>query len=363
MLKGRGIMTMIDSSNAGEHSYPVYGRQFKSYRWYKPVIAAVLFIFFYLLLAVMLFFGVAYFIGGGTLAFDLMLKNNVFTASYDDMDLANAWQSVLGLGSVAVMIPALWLTSVIVRDRPFSSYSSARGGWSSKVFWKAFPIAFICISVPIAIKDIFFEHDIKDFEMKYTLIGLAVVTVLGPLQCIAEEYAFRGLLMQTFGSWFRLPAIAVIFSSAVFASMHPYDMIGKIGILVSGLVFAVTAWIGRGIEVSSAFHICNNMTIFYLQGMNLSTISTESKMSDLIFEICTGAAFIALIYIASRRHNWFNSIRRDDLAAWNQKIDEKVARKEAKKAAKAEKKAEQTVEIAEEAGAHEESAPGKHFKQ
>ena len=212
-------MSIINSSNTKEHTYPTYGRQFRSYRWFKPIIAGILFMFFYLLLAVILIFGVAYIIGGGTPDLAGLLSSKIFTKSYDDMDLANAWQSVLSLGSVAAMIPALWLTSVIVRDRPFSSYSSARGGWSSKVFWKAFPIAFICISIPIAVKDMFFEHDISDFEMKFTWFSFLVVTILGPLQCIAEEYAFRGLLMQTFGSWFRLPAVAVILSSAIFAAM------------------------------------------------------------------------------------------------------------------------------------------------
>ena len=38
-------------------------------------------------------------------------------------------------------------------------------------------------------------------------------------------------------------------------------------------------------------------------------------------------------------------------------------RKEAKKAAKAGRKEEKTAEMNEETGAHEESAPGKHFKQ
>jgi len=352
-------MSIIDSSNAKQHSYPTYGRQFKSYRWYKPLIAGALFSFFYLLFSVIIVFAVAFIVAGGTSLANELMNSNVFATSYDDMDLANAWQSIVNLGAVVVMIPALWLTSVIVRDRPFSSYSSSRGGWSSRVFWKAFPIAFICISIPIIVKDVFFEHRLSDFEMKFTWISFAIVTVLGPLQCIAEEYAFRGLLMQTFGSWFRLPVIAVILQSLIFAVMHPYDMIGKIGILVSGLVFAVTAWIGRGIEVSSAFHICNNMTIFYLQGMNLSEITTESNINDLIFEICTGAAFVLLIYIASRRHNWFNKIRRDDLAEWNKRIDDKLALKEARAEAKAEKKAAKAVP----AGAHDESAPGKHFKQ
>ena len=275
------------------------------------------------------------------------------------MDLANAWQSVVSLGSVAIMIPALWLASAIVRDRPFSSYSSSRGGWSGKVFWKTLPIAMVCISVPAVIDSLFVEHGIDNYRMGFTLASFAVVTVLGPLQCIAEEYVFRGLLMQTLGSWFRLPIIAVILQSVIFALMHPYNTIGQIGIFVSGCVFALSAWIGRGIEISSAYHIVNNMTIFYMQGMNLATIDSQSTMHDLMLELCTGAAYVLIIFIISKRHNWFNKIRRDDAAAWNQKIDDKLARKEAKQTAKAEKRAEKNAPI----GEHEESAPGKHFKQ
>ena len=352
-------MSIIDSSNTKEHSYPVYGRQFKSYRWYKPIIVGVLFLAFYVALAAILTMTIVHTTYGGLPTLDELKRSTIFAMGYDDMDLANAWQSVLSLGAVAIIIPALWLASAIVRDRPFSSYSSARGGWSSKVFWKAFPVAFVCISIPILVDELVYKHNIDNFQMKYTLASFAVVTILGPLQCIAEEYAFRGLLMQTFGSWFRVPVIAVILQAAVFAAMHPYNMIGKIGILVSGLVFALSAWIGRGIEVSSALHIANNMTLFYLQGMNLSTIDSTSTTHDFILELCTGAAYVILIFIISRRHNWFNKIRRDDAAAWNGRIDAKIAKKEAKATAKAEKKAEKTAPI----GTHEESAPGKHFKQ
>ena len=82
-------------------------------------------------------------------------------------------------------------------------------------------------------------------------------------------------------------------------------------------------------------------------------------MRSLIFETITGAVFVLAIFIISKRTNWFSRIRKNDLAAWNKKIDEKAARKEAKKAAKAEKKAAKNAPI----GEHEESAPGKHFKE
>lgn len=351
-------MSIINEQNTKEHSYPVYGRQFKSYRWYKPIVVAVLFLIFYFVLAAVLTAAVVYITYGGLPTLDELKTNTIFASGYDNMDLANPWQSVMILGSIAAMIPALWLASGIVRDRPFSSYSSARGGWSSKVFWKAFPVAFICISVPILIDELVYKHNIDNYQMKFTLASFAVVTILGPLQCIAEEYAFRGLLMQTFGSWFRVPVIAVILQAALFAVMHPYNMIGKLGILASGCVFGLSAWIGRGIEVSSALHIANNMTIFYLQGMNMSTIDSTSTTHDFILEICTGAAYVLIIYIISRRHNWFNKIRHNDLAAWNGRIDAKIAKKEAKAAAKAEKKAAKNAPV----GTHEESAPGKHFK-
>ena len=155
-------MSIINEQNTKEHSYPVYGRQFKSYRWYKPIVVAVLFLIFYFVLAAVLTAAVVYITYSGLPTFDELKTNTIFASGYDNMDLANPWQSVMILGSIAAMIPALWLASGIVRDRPFSSYSSARGGWSSKVFWKAFPVAFICISVPILIDELVYKHNIDN---------------------------------------------------------------------------------------------------------------------------------------------------------------------------------------------------------
>jgi hypothetical protein len=80
---------------------------------------------------------------------------------------------------------------------------------------------------------------------------------------------------------------------------------------------------------------------------------------DLIFDLVCGVVFVLIIFIISKKTDWFNRIKRDDAAAWNTKFDEKIARREAKEAAKAEKKAAKNIRT----GAHDESAPGKHFKQ
>ena len=103
-------MSIIDSSNAREHSYPVYGRQFKSYRWYKPIITAVLFFGIYTGFALLLFAGVMFAIRNEVTPDTIQsVLASIFATDYDSMDLANPWQNIVSLGGVAVMIPALWL--------------------------------------------------------------------------------------------------------------------------------------------------------------------------------------------------------------------------------------------------------------
>ena len=323
-------MRYIDETHRKERSYPTYGRQFPAYKWYKPILVGIVFLVFYLILTVGLIIGMGVFKGVSTGNSDMSELFAQLELGYDGMDMSDPMQCLYSLGGIAIMIPALWLASLIVRDRPFSSYSSSRGGWSSKVFWRVFPVAFLCITIPILFMELVVHHHYSDFSVRFTLGGFIVLTILGPLQCIAEEYIFRGFLMQTLGSWVRVPIIAVIIQSLIFAAGHPYNRIGQIGIFITGMVFAVSAWLGRGLEVPAAMHICNNMTIFYLQGLNMTTISSQSDMEEIIFDVVTGAIYLIFIFALSKKTKWFDRVRKNDLA----KAREKYARKAAKKAAK-----------------------------
>lgn len=120
-----GKMSVIDSSNAKEHSYPVYGRQFKSYGWYKPLIVFILFLVIYLILGMALSAAVAYINYGGLPTLAELQTSKIFYSGYDDMDLSNTWQSVAGLGVIAVMIPALWLTT---KPERFGSFLRLKNG-------------------------------------------------------------------------------------------------------------------------------------------------------------------------------------------------------------------------------------------
>lgn len=326
-------MYVIDETNSKQHSYPTYGRQFLTYRWFKPIFVAILFFVFYLGFNIAMIVAIAV-AQGVTNYTDLVQIQDLLSIGYDDMDMADTLKNIVSLGSVVLMIPALWVARIIVRDRPFTSYSSSRGGWSSKVFWKVFPIALLINGGVIIVTELIIHGNYKNFDLRFTIASFVVLTILGPLQCIAEEYTFRGLMMQTFGSWFRVPVIAVMLQAVVFMLSHPYNMNGKIAVLISGLTYGASAWIARGIEASSALHIANNMTIFYLQGLNLTTIQSEVDMEAVISDVIVAVLYLTVLYIMSKKSNLFHTVRKDDLAKANEKTQAKIDRKAAKRAAR-----------------------------
>lgn len=296
-------MYIIDESNTKQHEYPTYGRQFNTYKWFKPVIFA----------AVMGAFYVAF---GFLLVMLLLGDTESRGLSYADLNFQNIPMTVFILGSVAIAIPAVFIASKIVRDRPFSSYSSARGGWNNKVFI----VGLLAAAVTCLLPRLYLTAKSTGFtpENKITALTLLIIIGLGSLQCIAEEYLFRGVLMQTIGSWVKIPALAVLIQAIVFVFPHAYDMYGLLTILVSGIAFGAVAWITRGIEASSALHIMNNVPIFYLVGAGLSGVSGSSNLITIVYTLCVNGVFVLIMLILRMKTHLFDEVRKDDLAVWNE---------------------------------------------
>ena len=302
-----------------EHEYPTYPRRFISYRWFKPLLAGLLFSVLYLGANVAIVLAGAINQGG------LESVMNI-AGSYDNMDVSSAPGILLNLGTLAIAIPLLALTALIVRDRPFSSYSSARGGWDWGLFGRMMLLALVICGVPNLVW-ILLDHE--PLNNQFTIATFLLLTVMGPLQCIAEEYMFRGLIMQTFGGWFRLPAAAVILQALIFMAMHPYNLTGKLTILATGCMMGLMAWISRGIEASSAIHIVNNMVAFYADGLGIGAIGSEVSTLDLAMTLIIDAAYVAALLIL-RKKGFFDRIKRDDAAEFNAKVAPKYAKRDLK---------------------------------
>lgn len=291
-------------------TYLNYPKQFNRYTWFKPLLVTLVAFGFYLVFSVVL--SIVCYVLAANQGIDL---TDIMTGGYDKLDTYSPVGALMSLGSIAIAIPALIIGNRIINYRPFSSYSSARGGFRFAVFAKCFAAALILVALPIVVQS--FLTGEKTGVVKFTVIGFIFCTVLGPMQCVAEEYIFRGLLMQMFGSWIKIPVIPIVLQTLFFTALHPYDIIGVIDVAVMGILMGVCAYFCKGLEASCALHIANNMALFYLTGFGIGKISSSSTVVDLVSSLLICCLFTAFVIFADKKLGWFDRAKKDDVAKFN----------------------------------------------
>jgi len=276
--------------------YLTFPKTFEKYRWYKPILVFIIgsIIYFVLTLLLDAAFSAIY---GDT------LLDSIINGGYEVMDTAIG--QIFSDLSIIIIIPSLYLATIIVNDRPFSSYASSRGGWNYKLFLKAFIIPFIVFLIVG-----FIESAINGFSGNYhfSIQFFIISLIFVPLQGIAEEYVFRGLIMQTFGSWFKIPILAIILQGIIFAVSHGYNLIGNIEIFIFGIVMGFLAWKSNGIEVSSAIHTANNLSISFLVMFGIQSSTSTVEIHDAAIAIITDIVLCILIYYIANKTGWFGEI-------------------------------------------------------
>ena len=327
----------ITEENKKQYEYVTFARQFDSYRWWKPFFTIFFTVLFYFVFATLLL--------AATMAGDFMWTGGDLNGfmerlqgGYDNMIITDVTGVVLNLGLVAVAIPAFILGRAIVHERSYSSYSSSRGGWHHTIFIKSLFIALIVCALPILAYTWYFT-DHGEISREYSRVALGLLIVLTPLQCLAEEYIFRGLVNQTLGAWLRLAPIAIIVSAVGFTYLHPYNMNGQIAIFVFAVSMGVVSWASRGIEATSALHIVNNLVCFLLEFFGITKISSEVSTEDMILDITINLTFVAVILLIRYKTDWFDRIKYHDAVEWNEDRAAKKAKKAAIKQAKRERRA------------------------
>jgi membrane protease YdiL (CAAX protease family) len=99
-----------------------------------------------------------------------------------------------------------------------------------------------------------------------TIALFAIVLITTPLQAAGEEYAVRGLVQRSVGSWFGPPrvafAVSTAFSAVVFAAIHAASDPWLIGAyLVYAVALSVAARGTGGLEASVLIHSLSNLVI------------------------------------------------------------------------------------------------------
>ena len=166
------------------------------------------------------------------------------------------------------------------------------------------------------------ENYVVNFNFQPFLILFFIVVLLLPIQTSAEEYLFRGYMMQNLGiitgnRWFPLIA-----SSLAFGLLHGANPeIEKFGNVVfifyigSGLFAGIMTLMDEGMELALGWHAANNMITALLVTADWTALQTHSVLKDIsnpesmpLSDVLIPVLifFPIMLYIFSKKYNWSN---------------------------------------------------------
>ncbi|TMR08113.1 CPBP family intramembrane metalloprotease, partial [Nonomuraea turkmeniaca] len=140
------------------------------------------------------------------------------------------------------------------------------------------------------------------------LPALIVIVLLVPFQSAAEEYVFRGWLLQAVGAHVRNPVWGIVIGAALFASVHGYSWMGLADVFVFGAVMGWLAVRTGGLEAAIGLHVMNNMLAFGMSAAagDLEDALIQSKVvvpwqAIVGVVVQLGAYAFGVLYLAKKR--------------------------------------------------------------
>jgi len=137
-----------------------------------------------------------------------------------------------------------------------------------------------------------------DFSHPGLLLMVVLLLVLIPFQAAAEEYVFRGYLMQLVGTWLRHPAFAILLPVPLFVLGHGYDVWGAASVGLFAVVAAWLTWRTGGLEAAIALHIVNNLMIFLLG--SVAVVDANATSGSPVDLLGSAAAMLVFAVVADR---------------------------------------------------------------
>jgi membrane protease YdiL (CAAX protease family) len=285
-----------------------------NWRWWRPLVAVAVFLGFFLASQVLL--AVAYFVPIGIQRGPEGVADLSAKLQEGALDPTDPLVLSLSLVSLVVLLPVIMLSARIARLGPYGLLSSVR----MRVRWRWLAWCLLPLLVLGTVMFLLQSWGMFAFDgglhwntaaigqstvsLQTLTVTILLVVLLVPFQAAAEEYVFRGFLLQTIGSWIPARAVgavvAVVVSTVLFALLHlpnGYNVWGILDVGSFGLVAAVIVLRTGGLEATVLQHALNNITIFVLQAPGWSQV-------DLTGEGSQGSPGGVLVTLASSLGYW-----------------------------------------------------------
>ena len=299
MTGGRAGVSATNIKTA-DHAFSLGMRSHDGYRWYKPLLALVIFVLLYAAMTAGVLFlaGAAYSIekNGNLLEVKGFVQFAMCGMTFAKM-YSIPWV-IVTFGPGAAMIPSAAYAYALIFRRSPGYLVSACGKWRWGFFAEAFGLSVLLFGltrIMHALPELDFSGD--PFTNRAALLFLC----LCPLQCLAEEMVFRGLVMQSFGSWPRAPLYGNLAQALYFALVHPADTKTAVCIFAVALLWGAVCDVTGGIEASFAAHLVFNMSYLCLCGFTGSG-TAGSGASAYVLCASASAAYLCVLCFARRAY-------------------------------------------------------------
>ncbi len=283
--------------------YHRLGHADPEHRWWKPLVELLLFGAFYLVLTIV--FGIVWAVGLVVVRGEEALDEVFLEAT--ELDIMDPAIFFMLFFSLVLMIPALLAARAIMGPRPIGLLLSVTG----RLRW-----GFLgrCLLVALAVYAL---GHAAALVVEYLLVGtsaaprpvagfwwlIAMIVLVVPLQCAAEELVFRGYLLQTVGRWLRRPVFAILLPVPLFTFGHLYDAWGLLAVAVMAVVAGWLTWRTGGLEAAIALHVVNNVVATLFGALGLADPDAEeSSWVALAVSAAMQVLFAWLVVRAARRH-------------------------------------------------------------
>ncbi|MDF2562535.1 MAG: family intrarane metalloprotease [Microbacterium sp.] len=270
------------------------------YRWWRMLLTGIVGVALYVAILFLLLVPLviaSLFVPGWGAEMQVLLT----TVQYFDLD--RPWLFLALVLPLILMIPALLLASRIVEGRGVGLLSSVTGrlrmGWLGRSLLLALAVFVVYFAVVLGWSAVTGEAIVADFSHPALGVMVLLVLLLIPFQAAAEEYVFRGYLMQLVGGWLRHPAFAILLPVPLFVLGHGYDVWGAASVGTFAIVAAWLTWRTGGLEAAISLHIVNNALIFLLGTVSLvDANATTGTPVDLL------ASTVAMVVYALLADRW-----------------------------------------------------------
>ncbi len=268
------------------------------WRWWRPLVALAFLAGWYLASQVLI--TVAYFVPVAAVGGESGLYDLLDDLQRGALDPTDPLILSLTLVSLVILLPGILLAVKVARLGPGAILTSTRfrvrWAWTA---WCLLPTLVIAVIMFVVQTGLFWDGGMittdGGFAWNHAAIGqstvslgtltltIVLVVLLVPFQGAAEEFIFRGFLMQTIASWIPRRTgtiIAVAVSTVVFAVLHipnGYNVWGILDVGSFGLIAAIIVLRTGGLEATVLQHAFNNIMIFVLQAPGWSKVDLQSQ--------------------------------------------------------------------------------------